>query len=388
MDSPMNGNRIHVMFLVVSASMGGAESHSLTLAKGLDRERFEVSLVYLKDEAESPHAHASAQDGVFVMCAGVERRFDLAAARQMAAFAAARKVDLLVCANPYPLLYAWAVRLFSLRRMPIVEILHSSAPFTRSVALQMGVLRPLFRMSDLLVYVCSSQRAYWEGRRLAARRAAVVHNGVDVMRFRNAFGPAELRRFRRIHGLDEGDYVVGVCGMLREEKGHQDLVHAVGAARMAGTPVKCLMIGDGPMRGAVESTIARLGLGQHVRITGLLEDVRLAIACCDVIAVPSRNETFSIAALESMALGKPLIMSDVGGATELVDHGSNGLLYPCDDVEGLSHHIRTLADRARCEAFGRAGLAKVHRQYSLRHMIQAYECLLARLCPAKAVAGA
>jgi glycosyltransferase involved in cell wall biosynthesis len=198
---------------------------------------------------------------------------------------------------------------------------------------------------------------------------------------------AETSRFRQDHGLADDDYVVGVCGILRREKGHEDLLRAVEAARTAGTPVRCLIIGDGPMRARIESTITQLGLGAHVRITGLLADVRLAIACCDVIAVPSHNETFSIAALESMAMGKPLIMSDVGGAAELVEHGKNGLLYKREDIDGLSYHIRRLADRDRRDAFGGASLAKVNSQYSLRHMVEAYEGLLSMLCPVQAGAG-
>ena len=384
MHSTERAKRIHVMFLVVSASMGGAESHALSLAKGLDRTRFDVSLVYLKDEAAFPEAHTMVQDGVFVLCLGAERKLDLYAAQQLAAFATNREVDILICANPYPLLYAWVVRLLSPRSPRIVEILHSTEPFTTHTRLQMLAMRPLFWMSDLLVYVCRNQRSYWERKRLAARRVEVVHNGVDLLLFRNGFTTAEISRFRQDHGLADGDYVVGVCGILRREKGHQDLVRAIEAARTAGTAVKCLIIGDGPMRSQIESTVSELGLGEHVRITGLLSDVRLAIACCDVIVVPSHNETFSIAALESMALGKPLIMSEVGGAAELVEHGKNGLLYPREDVERLSDHIQRLADRGRREAFGGASLDRVKRQYSLRHMVESYERLLSLLCPTKA----
>lgn len=383
-----NGKRVHVMFLVVSASKGGAEIHALNLAKGLDRKRFEVSLIYLKDEADAPEDHARSQDGVFVLCLGVSRKLDFPAAGKLAAFAAARQVDVLVCVNPYPLIYAWAVRILARRPMRIVEILHSSEPFTRQSTLQMMALRPLFWMSDLLVYVCRSQRAYWARQRLGARCEAVVHNGVDLARFRNVFAPAALSKFRHAHGLADSDYVVGVCGMLREEKGHQDLVEAIGTARAAGTSVRCLIIGDGPARGRIEAAITRLGLGEHVKITGLLGDVRPAIACCDVIAIPSHNETFSIAALESMALAKPLIMSEVGGAAELVEHGRNGLLYPRRDIEALANHIRHLADDDRRKAFGGAGLAKVSKQFALPGMIAAYEGLLSQLCMRREVAGA
>ena len=363
---------LHVMFLVVSASVGGAETHAVTLAQALDRRRFSVSLVYLKDEAEIPGAFDDEQCRVSAFCLNARNKLDLGAARRLADYAAQREVDIVVCANPYPLIYAWAVRLLSRRRLRVVEILHSTEPFTRRAWLQMYLYRPLMWMSDLLVFVCKNQRSYWETQRVRARSSQVVHNGVDLGRFRNDFGPAQISAFRRAHGFAGHDYVVGVCGILRQEKGHQDLLRALHMARTAGTCAKCLMIGDGPMRPAIESTIDSLRLTGDVAITGVLADVRLAIASCDVIVVPSHNETFSIAALEAMALGKPLIMADVGGASEQVEHSGNGYLYPKADVAALSDRILRMADPGCRSAFGAASLRKVIHEFSLTRMVDAY----------------
>jgi glycosyltransferase involved in cell wall biosynthesis len=104
----------------------------------------------------------------------------------------------------------------------------------------------------------------------------------------------------------------------------------------------------------------------------VLADVRLAIGSCDVIVVPSHNETFSIAALEAMALGKPLIMADVGGASEQVEHSGNGYLYPKADVAALSDRILRMADPGCRSAFGAASLRKVIHEFSLTRMVDAY----------------
>ncbi len=381
MGSTTDTRQVRVMFLVVSASMGGAESHALELAKGLDRQHFDVSLVYLKDEAESPQAHARVQDGVFVFCLGANRKLDLAAVRQLGAYANAKEIDIVVCVNPYPLVYAWTLRLMSKRRVRIVEILHSAAPFPMESWLQVLALRPLFWMSDLLVYMGKSQRSYWERHLLTARRTEVVRHGVNLDRLRKDVPAAEMGRFRAAHGFAESDYVVGICGALGHECGHADLVAAIHTARAAGTAVKCLIIGDGPMRAAIESMVARLGLQDDVKITGSLQDGRLAVSCCDVMAVPSRRETASPAVLESMGLGKPLIMADVGNASELVEHGKNGLLYPQADVAHMARHIRRLSDRRRRSAFGSASLARVHSQYSLAQMVDNYHRIFLNLHP-------
>lgn len=371
---------LHVMLLVVSPSVGGAETHALTLARGLASQDFTVSLVYLKDE-DTPPDPPPGMERIRTLCLNAGKGLDLGAVRRLAAYAAANGVDVAVCANPYPLLYAWALRLMWRRRLPVVEILHSSEPFTRGTRLQMLVYRPLMWMSDLLVFVCRSQRNYWEDNRVSGRRSEVVHNGVDLSHFRNDFPAAAVSALRQSHGFADGDYVVGVCGILRPEKGHLDLIEAVGMARASGTAVKCLIIGDGPMRGAVEDAIRAASLEPHVAITGLLADVRLAVSACDTIVIPSHNETFSVAALEAMALGKPLIMSNVGGAPELVEHAINGFLYPKADVRSLSNRIRLLADPARRAAFGQASLAKVSSQFCQSRMIEAYARCLTHLRP-------
>ena len=381
MDRTTGGRQVRVMFLVVSASMGGAESHALALAQGLDPRHFDVSLVYLKDEAESPQAHARVQEGVFVFCLGADRKLDLAAVRQLNAYANAKEIDIIVCVNPYPLVYAWMLRLTSKRRVRIVEILHAAAPSPIETWLQVLTLRPLFWMSDFLVYMGKNQRSYWERHLLTARRTEVVRHGVNVNRVRDDFPVAAKCRFREAHGFADSDYIVGVCGALRHDCGHAELVAAIHTARAAGTAVKCLIIGDGPHRRALESMVDRLGLQGEVKLTGALRDGRLAVSCCDVMAVPSRREAVSLAALESMALGKPLIVANVGNASEFVEHDKNGLLYAQADVAQLARHIQHLSDRRRRAAFGVACLARVHSQFSLAHMVDAYHRIFLDLHP-------
>lgn len=370
---------IHVLFLLVSQSIGGAEIHAIALANGLHAEHFRVSLAYLKDEPDGLQLSEQVNRGIVVFCPGVTRRFDVPALRKLAAFCEREAVDLVVCANPFPLLYASALRRLCGQRLKIVEILHSTEPFTVRAKVQMTILRPLFRMTDLLVYVCQYQRSFWERNALSARCSRVIYNGVDISRFSNNFAADDIAAFRARFGFGHDDYVVGVCGYMRPEKAHCDLVAAIAKARARGVDVKCLLIGDGPTRAAVEASVADGALGGHVAITGLLGDVRLAVAACDVIAVPSRNETFSMAALESMALGKPVIMSDVGGAAELVGSDANGYLFPKGDIEALSQRIEWLADGARRATLGRAAWHTVATRFSANTMVARYADLFSSM---------
>src|SRR5690606_38216679 len=145
----------------------------------------------------------------------------------------------------------------------------------------------------------------------------------DTERFRYE-GAAARARIRRRLGIGEAEYVIGLCALLRPEKNHTQLVDALAMMARRGVPARALMIGDGVMRGAVLARAREAGLERQVTITGVQQDVRPWVSACDVMVLCSTAvETFSLAALESMALGRPLVHADLGGAREMIRPGWN-----------------------------------------------------------------
>jgi glycosyltransferase involved in cell wall biosynthesis len=354
---------------------------TISLLNRLDPARFKLSLAYLQEEHELLDKIDHARVGGAVFCCHVARNMDWQAARRLAAYVRGEAVDIVVCANFYPLLYGWAARLLARRPVHIVEVCHSiwSHLGTLKAKLQMLLYGPLLRMTRMLVYVCENQRRHWRVRMLGAREDVVIHNGIDTSHFSNGYSADQVGAFRAKYGLAAGDYVVGLCAYMRPEKAHGDLLAAALAARRLGVELKCLLIGDGPERAAIEAKIARLGLETQVVITGLIGDVRLALAACDVVVFTSHSETFSIAALEAMAMGKPVVMTDVGGASEQVAPGENGYLFRRGDTTALAGHLVQLADPARRRRMGQRACSTVSEKFSLGVMVSAYERMFLRL---------
>ena len=143
--------------------------------------------------------------------------------------------------------------------------------------------------------------------------------------------------------------------------------------------IKCLLIGDGPQRSEIETKIVNFGLTSHVCITGLLPDVRPTVAACNVMALVSHRETFSISALESMALGKPMIMTKIGGANEQIIHGKNGYLYESGNITELADALRQLMESEKRGRMGASARSRVVQQFSLVAMVDAYDRLLVNL---------
>jgi glycosyltransferase involved in cell wall biosynthesis len=211
----------------------------------------------------------------------------------------------------------------------------------------------------------------------------VIHNGIDADHFCDRSDREARRALRNELGFAESDYVIGILAVLRPEKNHVQLVDAAAALQARGIAARVLMIGDGEMRSTIEARALSLKGERNVAITGFQQDVRPYISACDVVVLCSvAVETFSLAALEAMAMGRPVIHSDIGGASEMIVPGRNGFLFPAGDTKALVDKLAVLSDRAVAERMGHEARAMVTARFSERMMVDRYEQTLLELCGA------
>ncbi|HEV7138839.1 MAG TPA: glycosyltransferase [Steroidobacteraceae bacterium] len=355
-----------LLFIVNSLDFGGAEKQLVTLLNHLDPERFRMYLAYLKPGA-SLRPQLREERLARVLCCSVRRWIDPRAVAQLRSLIATEQIDAVICTNQYSMLYGYLAR-GARAGTRLATVFHSTLLYSYKEKAQMLLYRRLFRRCDLLLYVCENQRRHWRGRGLRAAADAVVYNGIDSARYTDSLSSAERLKFRRSLGVGDDEYLIGLCSVLRPEKAHADLLAAIARLRARGIPAKALLIGDGPERALIEQAAARLGITSYVRITGFEPDVRPFIAACDVMTLVSHDETFSIAALESMALGKPLVMSDVGGAREQVIHGEQGFLFPAGDLDSLTTCLATLTAQPLRLQFGEAAARRARGHFSVQSM--------------------
>jgi colanic acid/amylovoran biosynthesis glycosyltransferase len=159
-----------------------------------------------------------------------------------------------------------------------------------------------------------------------------------------------------------------VCvGRLAEQKGQLILLQALAQLAGEGVAFEAVLAGDGPMRSAIESEIARLGLPGKVRITGWLSgaDVRREIESARGLVLPSFAEGLPVVLMEALALGRPVVSTFVAGIPELVQDKVHGWLVPAGDVERLADAIRELLTTPpeRLAAMGKAGAARVAERH-------------------------
>lgn len=362
--------RLH--FVVNSLRIGGAERHTIELAMVLSGRGFTVGLTYLK-RAEHLLPKLVADGEVAVDCVDCGRGLDFGGLWRLAATLERGKPDIIVAVNQYPLVYAYLGRLVARSGARLAVVFHSSSHLVRRDRLLFPAYRYFFRQCDEVVFLSDRQREHWASQGLHAQRSRVIHNGTRTDHFVDTYSQEQKRVLRSGLGFEEKDFLVAVNAVLRPEKRHADVLDAIRTLIDRGIPACGLLIGDGGMRSEIEAHIARLGLERAVRITGFQDDVRPWLAISDVVVLASATETFSLAVLEGMAMGKPVVCSDVGAATEQIADGEQGFLYPCGDVIALADRLACLAmaetrqrmgDRARQTAVERFDFSRMVDRYA------------------------
>lgn len=214
---------------------------------------------------------------------------------------------------------------------------------------------------------------------VARSRITQIYNGVDVRRFSPAARAAD-------------SFVVGTVGRLQAVKDQATLLRAV-AVLLGREPalqarLRLRLAGDGPERTALGELARSLGIDQVTEFAGWQDDVPAELRRLDVFVLPSLNEGISNTLLEAMACGRPVIATDVGGNPELVVDGGTGYLVPVGDVAVLADRLaRYAAEPFLAAAHGRAGRARVEREFGIPRMLDAYAGLYRRWTSATAEAA-
>jgi glycosyltransferase involved in cell wall biosynthesis len=195
---------------------------------------------------------------------------------------------------------------------------------------------------------------------MSPERIYVCHNGVETDEFH--------ARGRERDALRDAGVVVGTLAVLRAEKNTGLLLEAFARVLPRAPRARLLIVGDGPMREALEARAVHLGIRQACIFEGATTTPARWLRAMDVFVLPSRFEAFSNALLEAMACGCCPIGSNVGGTPELIEHGVRGLLFESEDLDGLTSALeRVVLEPDRRARFADAAASFVEQQLTIEH---------------------
>ena len=207
---------------------------------------------------------------------------------------------------------------------------------------------------------------------IPAGKLAVVHNGVAEPDSRG-MDAAAMGEFRKSLHIAEGAPIIGCVASLTGHKGHRYLLDAV-----KGIPeAYLLLVGDGPLREEISAAASASRIRKRVVFAGSAADVAPYLRCMDVVVLPSpEREGLPLAAIEAMAMAKPVVASDIGGIPEAVSDGETGILVRPADGDALGGALkRLLGSRELMNAMGLSGRNRYLSMFRLDDMLRKMEGL-------------
>lgn len=201
-------------------------------------------------------------------------------------------------------------------------------------------------------------------------RIRVIPNFIDPETFRRDKKPCH-----RATLAPDGEKILMHISNFRPVKRIGDVVE-VFARISREIPARLVLVGDGPERTRAVERATELGVLDKVLFLGKHQSVDELLACADLFLLPSKNESFGLAALEALACGTPVIASNMGGIPEVVIHGETGFLFPLGSVEEMADAgISLLKDEDRWTRFSEAGRSDVVARFSNDRVVPMYEDL-------------
>jgi glycosyltransferase involved in cell wall biosynthesis len=353
--SPTDDTRpTRVLWLVKGLGPGGAERLLTLMAQRRDRSRFAVRAAYLL-----PHKVALVPDleaeGVPVACLGRSRLVDPRWLLTLRRSLVQEPVDVVHAHSPVAAVGArLVVRSLPRRRRPRVVTTDHSL-WDGHVRSTRWVDAATWRLDDGHVSVSRAVHASLPAR--LRSRAEIVLHGIDVEQVQ-ADG-RDRAAVRAELGLDADTLVVGTVANLRPVKGYPDLLEAARQVLAKLPEVRFVAVGQGPQEAEIRALHARIGLGQAMQLLGHRRDAVRIMGACDVFCLASRHEGLPVALMEALALGLPVVATAVGGVTEVVTDGREGVLVDPGRPDDLAAAlIDVLTDGERREALAAAALRR------------------------------
>jgi glycosyltransferase involved in cell wall biosynthesis len=278
--------------------------------------------------------------------------------------------DLVVCINPYAYFIVKAATIFS-TSFKICLSPHSTIPFNFKNRIQTYLYYLFFNPNDLIIFLCEAQQKYDSSHfAIRLRHSYIINNGIDLTYFNKKmlFSSSILNNIR-----GNNSKLIVYVARLSPEKRHQDAIEVIKNLNMTHDyNIHLLIVGDGPTNYSnnMVNLVHDKKLSHVVHFLGSQSDVRPFYNSADLFLMTSSSETFSIAAIEAMSFGLPCVLTDVGGASEIVLPDFNG--YLCEP--GNIRDITNKCAKALYKSWDRSKIINnVALKYSKNAMLKQYD---------------
>ncbi len=370
-----NYRKINVLVLIKSLGLGGAERLLIDALPYLDRQSFNYRYTYCvpwKDFLVTHFEHAKLP----ISCLGMHNWAYLPLALN--------RLQTLYQQYQFDIIHA---------HLPMAGVLGRIVSKRNKVTLIYSEhnlqerYHPLTRWANKLTYHWNSHvLAVSDGVVDSIKQFGLYHkttvttltNGVPIEQIKAEAQNCDALRDEL--GIPANHLIVGTVAIFREQKRLHDWLDVAAKVISKRDDVTFLLVGHGPKETSLHEKISSLCLEKHVKMPGFRPDGRHVLGLFDIYLMTSQHEGLPVALLEAMALGKPIVSTDVGGIPEVVKHGVEGLLTKVGEIEMLTTYVLSLLnDSDRRLQMGERGMKKIEADFHARDRVAFMESLYKNL---------
>jgi len=370
--------KIKILEVINEAAIGGGQKHLFLLARGLNKEKFDVIVA---SSGKGPLREELMREEIKYVSLKMKRKLNFFTIFKIARLIKKEEIDIL---HTHGGIAGFTARLGGIigNVRIIVHTLHGIHYLNYKNRLLKWIcilLESLFSMfTDAVIFVSDSDMQKARRFKLAKeRKIHVIKNGIDFSEFNKK---VDVLVKKKALGLDSTCPIVGTIARLHRQKGHIHLLKAVKRIIRVKPETRFLIVGDGPLRDSLVYYKEKLGIGNNVIFLGERKDVPELLQVIDIFVLPSLWEGFPITLLEAMASGTAVIATNVDGNKEIVEDKKTGLLVNPGNPEVLSSAIcKLLGNRNYCSKLALQGKRELLNKFGVSRMVKKTEALYVKL---------
>lgn len=234
----------------------------------------------------------------------------------------------------------------------------------RNWLLYYPIERCLARYTDVLITI--NKEDYSRAQKFSAKQLEYIPGvGIDIEKFSELSVNREAKRTEI--GIPIDSFTILSVGELNKNKNHEVIIRAI--ARLGNPDIYYVICGEGPLDNHLRNLSVKLGIEKQIKLLGFRKDIAEISKVSDVFGFPSFREGLSLALMEAMASGQPVICSNIRGNSDLIQDGSGGYLVEPDNIEGFSDAIekikKSTSQRERMGLYNK----KLITKYSIQNII-------------------